>query len=715
MHLQRMPFRFSDLNEAVTEAVTNLAVQLAIGTLVLDTGMGHPFHDSYVELNWKDDGLERWRAVWETLQSTMLNLDAHLRAEGDRQKWANAIANDVVSGLSKANGLESVLSALRMYASASSTLSRSPTDTKSGGPGVFNSALPVNFEFSGETISDLGIRSARLGYIHGAMQCLKGIMVNLRPESESGRDTVHAKRLMTEILAHIIRSDLPKAGLAPVVRTLAHALNNDALLHQGMSPRQNRSVKRLLEICIQEDWINEARLVLRAISRSSQEGSVSVLTRRLVRRLVRKMLARRRYNALAKLATTQGGERILRDPRLEFIRMLLAQTSASGIAGQIFDPKSQVEGSKGQKLRDRLHTRRRIARTLAFSAFDWPVVRRIARIYPGTVHKGPRIMSLKFSYALRRTRSDQKDAPGVLSTSDRNVGQRLDDKALNRALFLLLRVGRISSAISVLNTHYPIINSDSDDPKERISTKAGNILLSAYLYVPTGRARKLKQSNLNENNGQDTRACSTTMNSGRTKGLGTQSLRQVRRALRMLRYLMHERGFVPDRVTLNLLMRVLLRWRRVTPRQTLRVLFDRIVAAGYPFPSMTFEGYPLTHGPGRGPFGTFDPSEQPRFANVNGDKAPDPRSRLAARLYVLALAASPNADGKTVPSMVFTRHVRPLYRMFIHAFTARGDGRAARMVSVALKKLQSDARGEEERREEARMRGRIKAEARRGD
>ncbi|OBZ72057.1 hypothetical protein A0H81_07768 [Grifola frondosa] len=138
-----------------------------------------------------------------------------------------------------------------------------------------------------------------------------------------------------------------------------------------------------------------------------------------------------------------------------------------------------------------------------------------------------------------------------------------------------------------------------------------------------------------------------------------RNARTMRKVLDVLNNLVKGCAFVPDRVTVNILVKTLLRWTKDIDAQKARVLFDRVIRSGYP--TGTVEQ-------GSVPFGT-------------------------------EAAASP--QGFEIPkldsSISFVRHVRPLYKMFIKAFYLRGDVHAARTVVGILKAVEAGAMDVERR------------------
>ena len=131
-----------------------------------------------------------------------------------------------------------------------------------------------------------------------------------------------------------------------------------------------------------------------------------------------------------------------------------------------------------------------------------------------------------------------------------------------------------------------------------------------------------------------------------TKSRGSRNVRDV---LRTLCLLVQEHGFVPDRVTTNIIVKAVLRWTVVYDAALVRRLFDSFVSSGYP-------------GEGVGvPFGSGD-AVMKEARVVLGTPIPIPKSKIS-----------------------FTRHVEPLYKMFIKALYLRKDVAGARKIVGMLK------------------------------
>lgn len=149
--------------------------------------------------------------------------------------------------------------------------------------------------------------------------------------------------------------------------------------------------------------------------------------------------------------------------------------------------------------------------------------------------------------------------------------------------------------------------------------------------------------------------------------------RRVRKFLGLLDNLVKYRGFTPDRITVNIVLKALMAWRAAFDHQRLRALFDHMVRGGYPAGS---------YSPSRLPFST-------------------PPQRTSGSL---ALSKLPRY-------ISFEKHAKPMFKMFIKAFYLRNDVEAARLVIEILKIEQQKATLERARRSAARLRGRMKVQS----
>jgi hypothetical protein len=149
--------------------------------------------------------------------------------------------------------------------------------------------------------------------------------------------------------------------------------------------------------------------------------------------------------------------------------------------------------------------------------------------------------------------------------------------------------------------------------------------------------------------------------------------RRVRKVLGLLDNLVNHHQFVPDRITVNIILKALIAWRTAFDDQRLRALFDHMVRGGYPA-------------------GIYSPSHPPF------------RTPLLRTSGTLALSKLPLY-------ISFEKHSKPMLKMFIKAFYLQNDVEAARTVVEILKIEQQKATLQRERRSMARLRGWMKAES----
>ena len=143
--------------------------------------------------------------------------------------------------------------------------------------------------------------------------------------------------------------------------------------------------------------------------------------------------------------------------------------------------------------------------------------------------------------------------------------------------------------------------------------------------------------------------------------------RQMRKVLSTLKALVDKHDFVPDRVTANTMLKAMMRWADGIDCPKMRAMFDYMITMGYP------AGNRLPGG--ELPFGT------------SGATLPD--------FKFLHLSSF----------LSFTKHVRPMYKMFIKAFYLRGDISAAKTVVGILQVEESKEKARREKMYTARLKG----------
>ncbi|KAF8150648.1 hypothetical protein B0H34DRAFT_756290 [Crassisporium funariophilum] len=205
-----------------------------------------------------------------------------------------------------------------------------------------------------------------------------------------------------------------------------------------------------------------------------------------------------------------------------------------------------------------------------------------------------------------------------------------DGPSIRHAVSLLVRAKRIYAARKLFADSHSTL-----DPKTH--TAIGNIILHGPMYAIDLRNHRL-----------------------------------VRHVLHTRDLLVREYGFKPDRATINIIIKAMLRWRAMFDSSHVRRLFDQMVHEGYPVPDQ----WRRKHGV---PFNT-------------------PRSPSSGALSIPSLSAH----------ISFVRHIRPLYRLFIKAFYLRNDIPAAKTVVGILKEVDIQHMREMEKRNRARRQGIIK-------
>lgn len=200
---------------------------------------------------------------------------------------------------------------------------------------------------------------------------------------------------------------------------------------------------------------------------------------------------------------------------------------------------------------------------------------------------------------------------------------------IRHAMSLLARAGRMSLARKLFRDSLPHLDL-------KTKTAIGNIILHAPMYSLDIRNRRL-----------------------------------VRYVLRTKEFLVKEFGFTPDRTTVNVIIKAMLRWKFMFDASQVKQIFDQMVHQGYPVP----DWWRREHGV---PFST-------------------PRS-----------ATSGLSEMVLPPYISFTRHTRPMYKLFIKALYLRNDRIAAKVIIGILKMVEIQHMRESEKRNRARREGIIK-------
>ncbi|KDQ19335.1 hypothetical protein BOTBODRAFT_27919 [Botryobasidium botryosum FD-172 SS1] len=168
-------------------------------------------------------------------------------------------------------------------------------------------------------------------------------------------------------------------------------------------------------------------------------------------------------------------------------------------------------------------------------------------------------------------------------------------------------------------------------------------------------------------------AFNTLLHSRLASSRSKRNARQVKAVFAKLNALISEK-FIPDRVTVNVLLKCLLRWPAVTSSTKLRLLFDQLVSSGYP-------------------------------GVVPGETAP----------FGTQWEATPSQLGLLRPMLTgevsFRRHAKPMYLMFIKAFYLRGDRSAAKKVIGILKAAELEEKERDVAEAAARRRTRTQGRA----
>ncbi|THH06452.1 hypothetical protein EW145_g4079 [Phellinidium pouzarii] len=437
---------------------------------------------------------------------------------------------------------------------------------------LYKSTAKYGLLLDGSATLALGKRLASEKHLELALNCLEDIRL---PQHS-------ARELLDSILSNALHCHRRHFD-----RSLALAFAK-VFTNTSIRPTNAGVLESVLRVCLRAGYLKEAYEITHIMDNSEP----SMLRSQFLEHFVSTLVSHRHYRHLGGMmnsawhrSSSRKSSAILRGPQFSYVRRLLAHTGSV--------------------------SNRQVARSLPFSIHVWPSMRNYIPFHPRVPLLDKSLLFLRLSASLQRQAN-------------------VDEKSLERAVHLLVSVGRITSALKLLDRFSPII-----------STKIGNIILSGSLRPRHSR----------------------------------RQYRQVRHASARLSQLVQKREFVPDRVTLNLVVKALLRWQTFIPKTKLRVLFDKFIMGGYPGSEMistsslsasTLDQHKTASPPPeRGPFGTSASSKH---------------SGLSLNL-------------KAFPTQVsFKRHARPLYRMFVKAFRLRGDDEGARRVSGMLRGLKKKSR-----------------------
>ncbi|KAI9000605.1 hypothetical protein BD414DRAFT_451072 [Trametes punicea] len=259
-------------------------------------------------------------------------------------------------------------------------------------------------------------------------------------------------------------------------------------------------------------------------------------------------------------------------------------------------------------------------KTMAFLRFAGSRANRLAsKLAKSTAVKGPVLRAvLALSRAVRSRRRTNVSTLCLAAT----YGRASDPAVACRAIHLLVRAGRTQAAKKL---YEQVCRQES----EGVRTAAGNMILH-------GTAHRAPRS--------------------RSRGQRVRTIAYVYKTL-VDRY-----GFVPDRVTVNILLKTLLLSKTLDAAET-RAMFDAVLAIGYPS--------------GPAPTGQVEGNDRARSSGVFSTKS---KALLSVGGVEIPQLSSP---------LMYARHVRPLYKTFVKAFHLLGDVQAARKVVGILKNLEA--------------------------
>ncbi|KAK2460981.1 hypothetical protein APHAL10511_007451 [Amanita phalloides] len=315
-----------------------------------------------------------------------------------------------------------------------------------------------------------------------------------------------------------------------------------------------------------------------------------------------------------------------------------------------------------------------IIKTLAQSSPSFFTARLFTRLVRVLLRKR------EFKYAVHVLRIAQKTTPSRSIDIIRNetVTWLANAGATNLARRLSPALGFLPTRLSMLRTTLfrvqrpsavvtlRILRMLSRMPSNEQTIKDVITLLvhARRLYA----AKRLAQTKCSDLTGESTTVIGNTILHGLLLHRRQRNGRLAASLLRTKTQLEKTCRFLPDRVTMNIIVKAILQWHTVVDASQVRNLFDRVVRLGYPSGFQKNSRYGV-------PFGT----------------PPTTSQRLE-----LPVLASP---------LSLRKHTRPLYKMFIKAFYMRGDAIAAKAVISILKDETENVMREREKRERARQRG----------
>ena len=256
----------------------------------------------------------------------------------------------------------------------------------------------------------------------------------------------------------------------------------------------------------------------------------------------------------------------------------------------------------------------------------------------------------------------------------RNLARRVDRTGHGRSSLLS---GRESLARTVDFQTIPLSGKLRRDILRSVAltpTHGPTIRHAVSLLVRAGRlslARKLFRDSLPHLDLKTKTAIGNIILHGPMHSLDLRNRRLVRYVLRTKDFLVKEFGFIPDRTTVNVIIKAMLRWKPMFDASHVKQIFDQMVHQGYPVPD--------------------------RWRRKHGVPFSTPQS-----------ATSGLSEMVLPPHISFTRHIRPMYKLFIKALYLRNDRAAAKVIIGILKMVEIQHMRESEKRNRARREGIIK-------
>ena len=369
----------------------------------------------------------------------------------------------------------------------------------------------------------------------------------------------------------------------------------------------------------------------------------------------KRLVSRRHYRHLAKFIVSS---------RQKLSHSSLSRRPRFASIVRFLDRRADIDTTHSAKISNHQYeaikkSKHSIAQLLAFSFHDWPLLRRFIRFRPNLANQNRIITSLQLTHAMRRS------------------AKRLKPEELDRAIVLLSRAGRTSAALKLLD-----LNKDASGNTPPVTTKIGNTILSGWLFYSRRRPR-------------------------------------IHHIAGYLANLIHDHKFIPDFVSLNLLVKAIIESKKFTA--TLHDMYDQLVLSVYP-QLLQLDKAALLNDSGKTSNSVKSPSQPSLLpANYSRDVSRNSMDQRLSNLLRPFSTLPPRHLAALAPVFIelrqsllnrpvsINRHVRPFLKLFANAFQKQGDWEAVRRITETLRMLRTQVIHDRIKRTRARRMGRLKA------